>query len=359
MRYEPNGSVKGQHLAHFAVELSIGDEEEIYWKLHVDGSSNKAGGGAGIVLEGPNDIRVEQSLIFKFKISNNQAEYELFIVGMELARDLGVANLECRTNSQLVEGHMSDNFQVKDDLLLQYFHKAKQLAAHFRTIRIEHVPRGENTRADILSKLSSDKEKGQLNSVIRQMLMKPTIECLSVGVVTERECWREDILRLIREQDEGKNLPADDAKRIARYCIIGEDLYRRGYVTPIMKCLSATEADYVMRELHEGVCGRHTGGRALRARVLRAGFFWPTLEKDCMDFAKKCLACQKHGNVFHAPTTELHNIMSPWSLAQWRMEIVGPFPVARAQRKFLLVAVDYITKWVEAESLVRISASQV
>lgn len=123
-------------------------------------------------------------------------------------------------------------------------------------------------------------------------------------------------MRLIRERDEGRNLRSEEAKKISRYCMIGDDLYRRGYVTPIMKCLSDEEANYVIRELHEGICERHTGGRTLKARVLRAGFFWPTLEKDCVAFVQKCLACQKHGNIFHAPPAELHSIMAPWPFAQ-------------------------------------------
>lgn len=84
----------------------------------MDGSSNKRGGGVGIVLEGPNDMLVEQSLIFKFKVSNNQAEYEALLAGMELARDLAAESLECQTDSQLVEGQMNGSFQIKDNQLL-------------------------------------------------------------------------------------------------------------------------------------------------------------------------------------------------------------------------------------------------
>lgn len=83
------------------------------------------------------------------------------------------------------------------------------------------------------------------------------------------------------------------------------------------------------------------------------------MEKDCLAFTQKCLACQKHGNVIHAPTTELHSMVSPWPFAQWGIDIVGPFPVGRAQMRFLLMAVDYFTKWVEAEPLAKISVSQV
>lgn len=268
LHYEPKGSVKGQHLADFAVELVRGEKEENGWKLFVDGSSCKNGGGAGIVLEGSDGVIIEQSIIFKFQINNNQAEYEALIAGMELASDMGITQMECRTDSQVVVEHMNGGFQVKDDQLLQYYHKAKNLQARFRTVNIKHVPRSENTRADMLSKLASGEEKGHLNTVIRQTLLQPTISCFSV--LPGQDDWRIGIVRLIKEQDGGRHLRVDEAKQVVRYCIIGEELYRRGYATTLMKSLSVDEADYVIRELHEGICGRHTGGRALKARVLRA-----------------------------------------------------------------------------------------
>lgn len=136
-------------------------------------------------MEGLNGLIVEQSLIFKFKVSNNQAEYEALLAGLELARDLGAEFLECRTDSQLVERHMHGTFQVKDDQLLQYFHKAKQLETTFKSLKIKHVPRAENAQGDMLSKLASGKENGHLSSIIRQVLARPTIECFSVSGIED------------------------------------------------------------------------------------------------------------------------------------------------------------------------------
>lgn len=121
-------------------------------------------------------------------------------------------------------GHVNGNYQVKDDQLL-YFHKVKHLEERFNSVRVRHVPRGENTRADKLSKLGSGQEKGQLSSVIRQILEKPTIECFGVAMVEGKECWKNAIIQLIKEQYAGKNLRVDEVKKISRYCMIGENLY--------------------------------------------------------------------------------------------------------------------------------------
>lgn len=142
-------------------------------------------------------MMIEQALIFRFKVSNNQAEHEALIARLELAKDLGIESLQCRTDSQLVEGHMNGNFQVKDEQLLQYYHKAAQLVLQFKSVEIKYIPREENVKADRLSKLTTGKEQGQLTSLIRQVLFKPAIECLHISCMTDRDDWRREIMLLI------------------------------------------------------------------------------------------------------------------------------------------------------------------
>ena len=109
IQYEPRGSIKGQVYADFMAELSPGgnsQEVEVgaHWTLSVDGFSNQQGSGAGIILEGPNGVLIEQALHFAFKASNNQAEYEALIAGMLLAKEMGAQSLLAKSDSQLVTG---------------------------------------------------------------------------------------------------------------------------------------------------------------------------------------------------------------------------------------------------------------
>ncbi|XP_052724060.1 uncharacterized protein LOC128193908 [Vigna angularis] len=359
LRYEPRGSVKGQHLADFAAELSpTPDDSTPKWLLSVDGSSNKRGGGVGIVLEGLDDLIVEQAITFKFPASNNQAEYEALIVGLSLAKEFTVTRLECRMDSKLVVGHMNGTYQVKDNQLLRYFHKAHTLLQDFVEVIIIHVPREQNTRADLLSKLTHSKERAQLSSIIKMTLDHPVVEALVTDVSSPTTDWRQRIKDLMIKQERGESITVIDSKCIARFLYIGDDLYRRGHSTPLLKCISEDEADYVLRELHIGICGFHSGKRTLRARILRAIYYWPTIDRDCETFVRKCISCQAHGHDIHAPPEELHGIVSPWPFAQWGLDIIGPLPLAKAQNKFLLVAVDYFTKWIEAEPLSVISAQR-
>nr|KYP33710.1 Transposon Ty3-I Gag-Pol polyprotein [Cajanus cajan] len=173
--------------------------------------------------------------------------------------------------------------------------------------------------------------------------------------------WMTDIVRFITEGIQ-PSCPLAAKKlrtQAARFSVVGGELYRRGFSSPLLKCLDPEQANYVLREIHEGICGSHSGSRTLAAKVLRAGYYWATLKTDCMDYVKKCIQCQKHGNLIHASAEQLHSISSPWPFALWGMDILGPFPLAKGQCKFLLVAVDYFTKWIEAEPLATITTSNV
>jgi len=139
--------------------------------------------------------------------------------------------------------------------------------------------------------------------------------------------------------------------------MIGDDLYKRGYGQPLLKCVTAEQAQYVIRELHEGICGYHFSARTMTTSS--TGYFWPTMEADCHTFVKKCIPCQKHGNLIHQKQEQLHSILSPWPFAKWGMDILGPFTPGKGQVKFLIVVIDYFTKWIEAKSLATIIAQQV
>ena len=109
IHYEPHGPIRAQCLADFANDLQEQAPYDTWWTMHVDGSSNPLRAGAEIVLEGPGNVLIEQSLRFTFKTSNNQAEYEAIIAGLNLAQDVGARKLLCKTDSKLTVGHLNDS----------------------------------------------------------------------------------------------------------------------------------------------------------------------------------------------------------------------------------------------------------
>jgi len=144
-------------------------------------------------------------------------------------------------------------------------------------------------------------------------------------------------------------LPAEpgEGKRIkrssTRYILIDGALFRHRFTHPILTCVSCNECTRIMSELQEGICGSHVGGRSLASKVICAGFYWPSVRKDCVRYAQRCKQCQMHADWHKAPPEELRSIYSPWPFHTWGIDILGPFPLAIRHMKYLIVAIEYFT----------------
>ena len=126
-----------------------------------------------------------------------------------------------------------------------------------------------------------------------------------------------------------------------------------------LKCVDEDEAKYILEEIHKGICGDHASPKSLVSKVIQIGYFWPTIQVDAIELVKKCDKCQRFGNVQGLLVERLTVIASPWPFVQWGIDIVDPLPLGKGQVKFLLVAIDYFTKWVEAEALATITEAKI
>lgn len=134
-------------------------------------------------------------------------------------------------------------------------------------------------------------------------------------------------------------------------------IYRRSYLRPYLLCVHPTDVTNLLGEIHEGCCGGHIGGRSLAHRVMSQGCWWPYMHKDSLQFVQKCEWCQRFGKDIHQPAEQLNMIASPWPFDRWGIDIIGPMPRAAGNFRFLIVAIDYCTKWIEAEPLIHIRES--
>ena len=155
---------------------------------------------------------------------------------------------------------------------------------------------------DALSKLCIE-IKGQPNTKGEQVLK-----------IKEQDKWMTPIVRYLKEGW----LPEDKMEarkiqiRITHFVIIKDALYRRGYSLPYLRCANSEEADYVLREIHEGIYGNHAGARSLAGKALRVGYYWLTLQKDAHDLVKACDKCQCFANVQMRPGEMMTPISLPW-----------------------------------------------
>ncbi|GAU22037.1 hypothetical protein TSUD_309410 [Trifolium subterraneum] len=368
IRYESRKALKAQVLADFVAEMTCSPSSTDganKWIIFVDGASNATGAGAGIILENEEGILIEVSLALSFPTSNNQAEYEVFLAGLRLAEDVGAKEIKIYTDSQLVASQVLGDYQAKNNNLSEYLALVKERITKFDSAEIQHVPREHNKRADILSKLASTKRKNGNKSVIQEILSHPSIQkptrVLDINAIGDTNCWMTPVYNYLAHG----TLPNDEKeattvkRRACSYILLDNKLYRRGFFIPLLKCADEATANYILRGIHEGINSQHLGGCSLARKALRAGYYWPTMQQDAKEHVKKCDKCQQHGDVYLAPPHDLKSLSSPWPFAWWGMDILDPFTRGNLQCRYLIVGVDYFTKWVEAEPLPEITSFRI
>lgn len=97
---------------------------------------------------------------------------------------------------------------------------------------------------------------------------------------------------------------------------------------PLIRCLDPKQSEYVLQEVHFGSCGSRVGPRMLAKKIVRLGYYWPTMYHDAQELVKKCKKCQVHSNVCHLPQHDMVPVTSSWPFSQWGIDIVGLFPLA-------------------------------
>ncbi|VFQ74687.1 unnamed protein product [Cuscuta campestris] len=158
--YKPRTAIKGQALADFLVELTglepkAGPSHTVkpWWDMVVDGASRPKGCGAGIVFTTPEGFKVFHALVFNFKLTNNEGEYEALAGGLRLARALGIKRRKIRSDSSLVVGQVNGEMEVKEERLSRYSDLVRALLRELEEFCLTRIPRSENNDADLLSKL--------------------------------------------------------------------------------------------------------------------------------------------------------------------------------------------------------------
>ena len=365
IQYKPRLAKKGQVLADFLAELPrpIQNPDALgWWILNVDGASRQTGAGVGVRLKAPTGEEIEQAIRLGFSASNNESEYEATLAGLSLAAAVSADRLLIQSDSQLVVGHTNEDFESRDPRMTKYTALVKRRLRSFIAWKMEHIPRGQNERADMLAGVAASFPTDEDTYLPIYFQRESSLAIDQIHQVRETSVsWADSIIRYLEsgELPEEKIQAHRTQVQASRFSLIDGQLYKRSINGPYLKCLSEEQGQYILAELHEGVCGNHPGGRTLAHRAYTQGYYWPTMRADAAAYVKRCDSCQRNAPVSKAPAHELTSITSPWPFAQWGIDIVGPFPIAPAQKKLLLVATDYFSKWIEAEAFASIKDKDV
>ncbi|XP_049375776.1 uncharacterized protein LOC125840854 [Solanum verrucosum] len=234
-----------------------------------------------------------------------------------MAVDMNIQELLVVGDSDLLIHLVQDEWSTKNVKILPYLLCVKELCKKFVKIEFKHIPRDQNEFANALATLASMIQHPDKNYIdpIKVNVQDQPAYCFHVDEEPDREPWYYDIKRYLRERDYPER------------------------------------ASKLIEEIHGGTCGPHMNGFTLAKKTLRSGYFWMTMETDCIRFVRKCHQCQIHGDLIRVPPNEQHVTSSPWPFAAWGMDVIGPIELAASNgHMFILVAIDYFTKWVKASS---------
>ncbi|XP_031375657.1 uncharacterized protein LOC116190138 [Punica granatum] len=363
IEYVPRTSVKGQaiadHLAEFPIEddtpinsdfpdegiLRVDEEEDgTAWKMYFDGAVNSTGSGIGAVLISPDGRYYPIAAKVNFLCTNNVAEYEACILGLQAAIDFKVKELEVFGDSMLTIFQTLGQWKTKDAKLVPYHEYLEELAENFEKISFTYTPRIKNQFADALATLAS------MVSITKENLIEPLEIEIAKGPAYY---WP---IPDICQPSGRKTL----RRLTAHYFLSGETLYRRSFDATLLRCVDENEAQRLMGEIHEGSCGPHMSGLMLTKKLMRLGYFWSTMEADCAKHVRHCHLCQVYADQIKAPPNELRPMAAPWPFSMWGIDVIGPInPKASNGHMFILVAIDYFTKWIEAITLASVTANAV
>ncbi|XP_070003517.1 uncharacterized protein [Nicotiana sylvestris] len=147
-------------------------------------------------------------------ITNNEAEYEVVITGLELTRELGINRIIMKSDSQLVVNPMLGTYTAREARIQQYFEKVRELIKQFQTWKVIQIPRDENVEADALANLAS-----------------------AVDVASDANTSVIHLFHSVLDLDKNEKKAQALRKKAARYCLKQDNLYRKMFSGPLARCL--------------------------------------------------------------------------------------------------------------------------
>jgi ribonuclease HI len=310
-----------------------------------DGSWGTFGAGAAAVLVAPSKVKTCYVAKLDFNCTNNIAEYEALLLGLQKLRAMGIRRVILKTDSQVISGHVDKSSKARDPKLEKYLDTVRRLEATFEGFSVKNIPRGENEHADLLAK-SAAQGLPLPSEVFFETIKAPSVELMERAVLVmslvHSEDWRTEIISFLQ----GNCLSDDEAynkrmeARTRPYVIIEGELYKHGVCSPLLKCLSRTEGVELMKEIHAGLCGSHIGSRPLLGKVFRQGFYWPKAASVAAELVQKCENCQKYARDQKQPSSLTQLIQPTWSLQRWGLDLLGSLPPVQGNLRYVVVAVE-------------------
>ena len=186
---------------------------------------------------------------------------------------MGGKSIKLLSDSRLVVSQVRGEFEAKDERMQGYLSQVKCMQLKFDSFDLLHVPRSDNAHANSLAMLATSSTQDSPRVILVEDLYKPsrTGNTVQINQIRAGSSWMDSIIQFLKEDIlPEEKIEADKIRRKATSYWLSEDhkLYKRSFLGPYLLCVHPEQIESLLKEMHEGICGSHTGGRSLAHRVI-------------------------------------------------------------------------------------------
>ncbi|GKC57511.1 reverse transcriptase domain-containing protein [Tanacetum coccineum] len=224
-----------------------------------------------------------------FRIQNNKAEYEALLAGLWIAQEMEIRSLAIFADSQLMVKQIKGLFEAIQQTIKQYLQKVKEIMKGFDSYMIEHIRRNQNKKVDALRKLASMTFEHLTKEVLVEVLAKKSIDDREVSKIEAEkgENWTTPIYEYLLS-----GLLPEDPKELSKiivkapqYKLVKGSQYKKSFLTSWLCCIGPSQAESVIKEIHEGSCGFNTKPHSMVFKI--------TMYRDAAKIIQDCIQSQE------------------------------------------------------------------
>eukprot|EP00253_Pinus_taeda_P031853 PITA_31853 len=370
--------------------------------MFFDGACSRETTGAGVVLVSPKQESTHLYFKLTFQVTNNIAEYEALILGFNVAKDRGIKDIKVFGDADLIIQQVNKTFQEGHPRLKEYRDEAYALIKSLKAFRIyilhskviAYVPFAsvkdvltqpdvDERRAKWIAKLIEFNIELKPTKLVRgqgfaKLIAKENCRMLDMNLISTNSddrqtgeettelghdqllddnlasCeWYSTIAQFLLKLEVPLGLSSSQARtiklRAAKYCILENLLYWRDPSGILLRCLDKEQSMEVMHQFHSSINGGHQYWKTTTHKILRARYYYPTLFSDVFLFVKSCDRCRRFEGKQKLKSLPLKPIHASGPFQQWGLDFLGEInPHSSGQHRWILVPIDYFTKWIEA-----------
>ncbi|MCO5607134.1 hypothetical protein L7F22_061327 [Adiantum nelumboides] len=265
-----------------------------------------------------------------------------------------IRRLMVKGDALLIVKQILGIWACKNERLREKVQAIRRLFNQFEEVQLYHIPRKQNEVADLLAQKAVACDESEVQVILAATAIKQPryqgMESLA------------PIVSYILEGEFPQSFTKAQKQRLmekaSSYLFLEGALYQRGKDQVCRRIPTVEEIPSILEGLHEEACGGHFAQELTAKKILLSGYVWPSLHIDVQHWCKSCHNCQVNGNkhLLHGPR---QLVLANGPFEKWGIDAMGPLPRTKNGKLYILVAIDYMTRWVEAQSVTRVNEKRV